>query len=505
MQFDIPFNNEDDENGIPDIPNMQGFLITPNGPVPINRNTLSNLFGGKSRIPCCTIFNGEFIIYSLNSNNDNLSHLLFECVKNPSHRKPSKHTLLDAYEYLNTTHFLNFMISQKYDKHIWVYEGINMQIQILNSEQESYSKLLIIIEPSECTDYILNYSVYDMHYETHCEQITAIAGIPIMAKIIKGKSFYTPISCFYISFALNSNSPINFENIHLSNFYDTVLGKFINEAANDFYSGCTESNGLREIGERLLRVNFDINYDKNIFNIRIICVPSIFINHYTKRAHKYLFTSKGHLISVNPVNDVEFNESHDLISFANKIFSNKHSQLITLDIVKQGFISEYCEDYYIYKAFDVLCTQERFLTNSNNRFINEPMYENQQRIFSKIAILHSKYPEVTSFWKPYEDVKISIDNCTMNILGFINFDTKLISGKKYSEILDSISNEISEIFEYRLEDFASQNIKVIVSYDTPEIFRVMIYQMIDDNKSTQSSNSNTKVKKKFKLFGGDRS
>ena len=77
--------------------------------------------------------------------------------------------------------------------------------------------------------------------------------------------------------------------------------------------------------------------------------------------------------------------------------------------------------------------------------------------------------------------------------------------KKYSEILQSISNEISEIFEYILEDFASQNIKVIVSYNTSEIFRVMIYQMIDDNKTTQSSNSNKKVKKKFKLFGGDRS
>lgn len=506
MQFDIPFNNEDEENENPSIPNMQGFMITPNGPVPINRNTLSSLFHGKRKSPCCTIFNGEYIIYSLNNDTESLSHLLFECVKNPDHRGPLKYSLLDAYDYLDTTHFLNFMISKKYDKHIWAYEGTTLQIQIMNSEKDAYSKLLIIIEPSDCSDYIINYSSNDMHYETQCEQITVIRGIPIMAKIIKGKSYYAPIITYHVSFALNSNSPINFQNIHISNFYSNILQKFIKEAIANFYSGSMCCDDIGDIGEHLVRVNFDINYDNNIFNIRIICTPSIYINPNTKKAHKYIFTSMGHLISVYPINDTEFNMTHDLIQFANNIFSSKSSQLVTLDIYKQGTIFEYCEEYHIYKSFDVLCTQERFLIRTNERFINDPKYNDNQRIFSNFAVLKSDYPEVINYWKPYDDiVNLSIIDYKfdMNILGFINFDTELICGKRYSDIFQSIANEIFEIFGYNIKDFESQNIKIIPCYETTEVYRVILYKINDTNKNIETTDSKKKSKTKFRLFGGE--
>lgn len=505
MEYDDSFEfdelDDGNQNNIPNIPNMQGFLITPKGPIPINNNTLLDLMNMPRNEPICTILNGEYVIYLVSKINDNVDRFLFECVQNSRYDKPFKYSLFDAYEYLNTTHFLNFLLSRKFGKNIWAYEGISLQMQIFDSKKESYSKIMIMVEPSDCADWVSKYSMNDMYSEKITKQINAISGIPIIATIIKSKSYYTPLMTFDINFGLNTKSDVNFDSIHLSNFYNIFIKEFIEDAKSTFYFGYKHLDHIRDLGERLIRVNFDISCSNKIMNIRLICTPSVYINNISKKLHNYSFTSSGHLISTSPINDDTIENGQELMPFANNICSSKHSQLITLTIYNRGAVSQYCEDYVLFESLDILCTQERLLFNANDKFAKTKNYE-KNRIFSSIYTIPSKHDGVANFWKVLDSINITLEEFHMEILGFINFNTPMIIGMKYSEMIPNIYDEIQEIYDIDVSDFANDNIKVMTCYETVDICRVMIYTL---NKSNTPDKYSKKNKKKFRLFGGEKS
>ena len=211
--FPSDFENDEEENEgkeYPKFSGMQPFLMTPNGLIPIPNNiSFDKLLHHKKIEPICSIFNGEYSIYLLSYLENDSNRILLECKKNIEYKGNSNISLFDVYNYLNTTHFLNFLIAKKFKKCIWAYEGADIQIQIMTSDKESYSRLIIMIEPSECANWMIEYATNDIYYTTYTSMNSTIPGIPIMVKVIKGKSYYEPIISYDITLGFSMNSFIS--------------------------------------------------------------------------------------------------------------------------------------------------------------------------------------------------------------------------------------------------------------------------------------------------------
>lgn len=202
----------------------------------------------------CSISNGEYeinLIDILRFNDADACQLLIECVKSRFVRVP-KVSILDIYEYLDQTHFLSFVLA-RYGFTTWIYEKINKQVHITNS-----SKIVILVETSRIDLNILE----EMHLANSQESITmidsSIPNTPIIVNKFRAKSYYNPILRYDLSFGINSQD-IDFNNMNMVKFYDTIFHKYIEEAIETFYPGYENSNGYAINGEKLIRVQF--NFD----------------------------------------------------------------------------------------------------------------------------------------------------------------------------------------------------------------------------------------------------
>lgn len=507
MDFKLPIDNEEEGNENEEMfPIMQGFFLSPRGPIRFNNEELHRILSTKTNEPICTLFNGEYALYLLNKIDGDIERLLFECVKNPSCNSNPKHDLYDVYNYFNTSHFLNFLIAKHFGMNAWAYEGINLQMQIVNSDKGSYSKLMIMIETSECDKFILDYASADLCRESFSEYINEIPGVPISARIIKSKSYYVPVISYGITLGFNSKSSITFDNINLQNFYNRILAKYIGEAINTFYCGYSEVaiNSLMALGEKLIRIKFDVVYNGRLIDINFVCTPAVYVNKSTGLAHKYDFSPLGHLISVKPLDDISGITGQELLDFNHMICSTKHSQLLTMGTHKIGVINHFCEDYHVIESSDILCTQHRLLLHDDRRFPS-----GEDCVFSMIDKKISNFSEVNSFWKPIENIKVTdTANANLIVIGFINFITDKIAGKTLIDILTKINDDLVKIFNIHSNDILSGHIHVMTCYDSIEECRIMIYQLIENKKSESNHQDYTvpvkQAKKKLRIFGGDK-
>ena len=494
------FNNDDDndENQEMPFPQMQSFLITPKGPIPIPANiSLEKLSKNINHGPCCSIFNGEYLIYLIDQVNE-FGKILLECKRNPEY-SGNKYSLFDVYQYFSKTHFLNFMLSKIFNKGIWAYEGADIQIQILHSKKDACGKMIILIQPSECPQWVFEYGSSDVHYTSYTNITSQIPSVPLISKVIKGKSYYAPVISYDVTLGFTMNTKIDFDHINLSAFYNIIIGEYINDALSTFYPGHKQNLDLVEIGEKLIRVNFKIEHVNRLMNLKIICSPAVYGSIDTNLSYKYSFIPDGHLISVNPINDRNINFGKELMAFSNKQCSSPVSQVISISTENFGIISHYCEDYYLIESFDVLFIPNRLVgSNGYSRF---PELEDcPDRIFSNIDIIPSKHKEVIDYWKPKDDINIYNGTLNMKIYGFVNFIPKEILGKSYNELFEMISGELSKIIRYNRNE-----VNFINCYESFGICRVLIYSTSKNDTNTDNTLPDTtkNTNKKFKWFGGD--
>ena len=281
------------------------------------------------------------------------------------------------------------------------------------------------------------------------------------------------------------------------------MAKYIGEAINTFYCGYDDLDSLKTLGEKLIRVKFDILYRGRLMDINFVCTPAIYMNKSTGFAHKYDLSPLGHLISVKPIDDIAGITGQELIHFNHMICSTKHSQILTMGTQQMGIINHFCEEYYVVDSSDILCTQQRLLLHSDRRF---PSSENC--VFSMIQKILSDHPEVDSFWKPVKNIKATdIDNHSILIIGFINFNVDKIVGMTLREIMTEIDDELVDLFNVHSNEIFNSNINSMICYESTEECRVLLYQLPESKKVVENQDSVAPIKptkKKFRLFGGDK-
>ena len=233
----------------------------------------------------------------------------------------------------------------------------------------------------------------------------------------------------------------------------------------------------------------------------MLCAPAIYISS-NGELFKYNYMNCGHIISCDSVNDSVINGGQEILAFLNSISSSEVSQLVTISTKDVGIITQYCEEYCLIKSYDIICTLNRFITSPDKFMKSE---KDCNRIYTKIAELHSDDDMIYSYWRPIEYIDIKSATFRTIIHGFVNCNRdKLSSSLIPSEIYHMISTEMIKIFNLKKNDIDNKLIKVAKCYENEKICRFIIYRNIENEIHEDIiTPKEDKPKKKFKLFGGD--
>ena len=492
-EYPISDENEEEENNqfpfnLP--PFMKAFLLGPDGPKPVN---LENILKSKSKRNeyqyLTTILNNEYELLLIEKikTSDGNTRLLLECIDNPNYTGDKKWAIIDAYNYLNVTHIINFVVSWLLGIPVWSHEAIDIQMQVVDSTTRTYSKIIILVDSCNIPSYsgILESSAVDSVITRSTDMIIDIPDAPIMTQCIRAVSYYNPVIIYDISFAFNDSSNITFEDLHIANFYGVIMTRYLSDACSIFYP--LQSINEDDIGEKLIRTQFDIEWSKKLCNIKMVCVPAVYYNPSNKKYYGYCY-EKINLHSfgtkpLNEVNSIKTIESNftDMAEFINSACSSDLTQVVVDNIIPRGIVSNYCEEYKLIQTDHILFTLNRHITNSEYKGI----------IINCDSLLSNN-----DIAKDYWILSEKIDICDSQILGFVNLYCEKVGCKNYDEILRCIASDLYMIFNISLQDIESDKVVCNLCYMTKNIARLMI------TKSYPKSSN--KSSKKRGWFGGSK-
>lgn len=502
MNFGIPPEEyEDDDfqkNEMPKgFPFMQAFKLTPKGPEPIELDYTLRMMNQK-KLPICGLYDKEYVIYLINQIEiGNNLKILLECVPNPKFKGTRKVSMIDVYEYLDKTHFINLLIAKNFDQCIWYHEAIDIQMQILDSnDNESYSKILILVETNNCPESMLDTLAHDIYTNKSTSMNTSIPKIPIMSRVIKMNSYYAPVVCYNITFGFNMNSNVDFDDLSLSVLYDFILKEYIDDAIGYFYPEYHSNAQLDEFGDKLIRIQFSVKYDARLISIEMICSPAVF-KMDSRTFVKYEYNNDNHAIGLTKLiteNESDSLPSNNFVNFINSICSSEDTQVISLSTTAHGIISNIGEKYYIASASNAIFTPQR-LIREKERFNKNDTKELENRIFTNLFEIPSGHEEVLNYWKSEKSILVN----NLIIYGFINFNRPKCIMKTFADMYNILQKELYDIFGITKNDLSHNYVNTVICYDTDNICRIMLCTTKDSKEDKASSTAN---KKKFKLFGG---
>ena len=488
-------------------PFMKGFMLGPNMmafPIKMPRGK-----SNESR-PICSIYNGKFLIcLSENMEFEDYSKLLLECRYNPDYKGPENSvTLFDAYEYLQNTHFLGFVVSKVFHREIWWTETIDMQLQLVDGKNSSYAKIMIMIETNRCPEVLFELTSSDRDQSKYIGLNNSIGGIPLMEKVLISKSMHSPVVIYDISLGFNDHSKVNFNNIHLGNLYDLVISKYIEDAVDIFYPKRKYIDQINErnLNEKLIRVTFEVVTENNLMSIKLICTPAVYFSEGSEDLYKYHFAGNDrHLISLEPINQrLPLSNADDFCSFLDSVSSSNSSQIMTLYTADLGDVHKGYEAFNASKSHDVIITPHRAISNIDRFKVDKDINCGKKRYFPQFEIKSSDYDAIINYWCPMEDVIISVvpDNShRIKIRGFINFDSNKLGDKTFHDVYQIIQHEFNHRFSLTRDDYEYEKFNCACCYRSKNIVRLVLTSNVDS-----SINEDRAIpipqKKKFKMFGG---
>jgi hypothetical protein len=489
LEFDFDNYDEDDESeNMPNRPKFPGFFLF--GPRGLFQN--SQIIPNISNRLLGTLFGKEYGLYLTDMiKNETNNIFLLECSKISASKSKLSVSLFDVYEYLNKSHYINFILSKEFDVSFWAYEGINISIHIADTDNNKYSKILIIAQTSNIPEYLFS-NIIDSIDEKKVEIDSTLFEYPMMVHTIKSKSYYKPIITYDISLGFNLSQNVDFNVINLSILYDAIILKYINDAISTFYIGVSKDD-IDKYGEKMLRLAFRIdNADTNkLLNIKMICMPSLYYSKNFDIMNKFICANNDIcLLSYNPLNE-NCDRFSNLATFINKTSSSTVTQVLLTLSEHQGIVTEFCDEYYMINYKYMIFTLNRAFLGFNSKD-----QQDETKIFSNIKEIPSDSEYVYSYWKPSS--KIIIDK-SMLIYGFININTNNLFDKlTFGDIYDYIKNELNDIFGITSDDYNSGNLKTTMCYENMHISRILLFKFIGG--SNLKDNKQDTRNKKFKFW-----
>ena len=492
-------DNENDNYG--NFPfNIPGLFILGKGSPNSNNQKISSIFKNINLL--CTIFNDEYGIFLIDKiDKDDNSKYLLECTKMPNSHKESKYDLFSVYEYLESSYFINFLIAKTFNKSVWAYEGINTKIEIVNNDDEKYSKIIIFVETSSIPSYIYEDILLDSLKENNTYIDSTIPNSPLMIKVTKSKSYYRPIIVYDVTFGFNKKSKVNFNNIDSMNFYDCFISsKYINDAILSFYIGIPIKI-FNEYKEKLLRVQYIVEYSERLMKVKIICTPTLYYSG-SNVISKYLFINDElHMFGCQRLDDSTENIDTKEVSFINNISSSDVSQLIVLSTFRKGIVNEFCEEYSSLICDSLIFTLNREII----RFNKMKEYSNPPKIFTNLLSNESAFNYVDNYWVPSQPILIdtssseNTSNITkMRIYGFINFNRDELSpDDKFEDVYNDLQYELRNILGITKSDYNHNDFGTVLCYENMNTSRIMLFKFITDEEPKTKNAPNKSAKSKL--------
>ena len=412
---------------------------------PISRKTNKKII--------CTILQDEYNIYLIDSINEDgqAGQLLLECEASYS-KSEFKFSIYDAYEYLQNTHFLSFLLAIG-GFPTWNPELINIQVHVTNTD-----KIVIMVETSEIDPTLLKNLQFSSEQRINKTIVTDIPYTPLIITEFRVKGYYSPILVHEISFGINGNV-MNFNVMKMETFYNEIIRQYINDAIDTFYPDYREyqKDQFKFPHEKVIRIQFAIEMNSKLAKISIICSPLMYQGDL-----EYVYSANGsHLISSNYKTGLP-NPKYSVLDFISDISSSDVSQTFVISANNRGGI------YHNGKSFDLIDC-DMFLCTLDRAF---PI--NEIRGSADFREVLSDHPAVLSYWKPFEPILIDKAK-TIKLYGFINIDPSNYSSQLFSEI----GIEMNEVFGISKKEILKKHLKVKNCYQTNNIYRVGIYEVLN--------------------------
>ena len=446
-----------------------------------------------------SILNNGFNIFITDIvNHGNTATISLEC--RPTEN--AMNTLYDAYDYLESTHYLNYLISKRIGGSLF-YDEIDMRIEISEIPHLVSSKIIIIAKCDEVPHLAQNINIIHFDQRKFVDMLSAIPGCPIMARVTRSKSYYLPVLTYDITFSLNADSLLDFAHINENLFYDVLLTKYIEDAASEFYPEWRTDKNLSEFDKRLLRIHFGVEYSSKIIRITMMCCPAVFVAG-DNILHKYLCIDTSiHTCSVDKIDSVSDPEDipvSKFLKFIQNVSSSSCTQLLPINVKYRGIVP-YCadENYHTHLCTSVLCTLYRLVASSEN--------DGFSQVIPNFREVPSNLSYIKNYWVTDSPNMIEcVDGIGMLLYGFVNLIPQY-AGINIKLFYDALDRELRKILPNDViipKNLDDSSIIVEECYQSDEVCRYVIYEVIRTSNSTKAKNESgiNNKKKRFRLFGG---
>lgn len=510
-EFESDFSDEDfvNEKGIPVIPHA--FMMTPEGPTPMSVHKLIDQLSKMQTTLVCELFDGQYLVHILGKFNirgaEETDHkILLECKENPSYKGERTVNIFEVYEYLDTTNFLNFMISKVFKLTVFGHEGITLQMQISPTKTGTDAKIMIMIDTMVCSDWVYDaLNSGDLYSTTNTGIITDIPNNPIMLKYTKTKSLYRPILHYDFAFGANNSGDVDFDIINIQKFYDFILKEYIEDAIKTFYPSYQDIPPYNIIKENLIRIEFICQSSGKLFHLRMLCTPAVIdtdIAGMTTRVespHRYRYAINQYMVSCESIPNCKLETNTTIptfpipIPFIDRVSSSPVSQLVTYANVKRGIINDRGMEFEVISPIGILFALNRVLIDSSGL---EGLKDIMRKTY-QVYDLPSKITYVESYWKPFDsNILVNLDLTggikLRKYYGFINVNKQNSSALNFDDLYVMIDDELNDIFKITKEQYQSGEVRAIPCYENDTIRRYVLIGTYTPPKPT---------KKRRKLFG----
>ena len=493
MSQDYPISdeNEEEESGqVPfNLPNfMKAFLLGPDGnPTPISMNDLLSRTVEKNTVkPLTSFLHNEYELVFIDKikTSDNSTRLLLECIENRNCSFSKKYTIMDAYEYLSNSHLINFAVSWFLGIPVWSHEAIDLQLQVNAMDKNSYSKIVILVDSCNVSNLnnMLETSAVDAVITRFTDMLTDIPATPIISQCIRAVSYYNPLIIYDITMAFNDSSKLKFENINIGMLYSVILSRYISDAADIFYP--MTPLDIDSIGEKIMRIQFDIEWTGRLCNIKMLCMPSVCYFRSTDQYYRYCYENINlHSVSTKCLTEGSTNVGVnkniiELVEFINSINSSDLTQVLITDIEPRGIVTNYCEDYKLINTANILFTVNRHITNIN---------------YNGRIVICDALSSTCDCAKDYWVASKPVEFLGKQLLGFINLDVEKVCNMKFIDVFKKLNDDTKRYFGISATDIDNNRVTFSICYSTSKTCRLMI--------AKNSSKGNSKQSKK-RIFGG---
>ena len=473
------------------------FVVSPGGvtnqlsPTQIP-NFLSHLFDqiGLSYDKKVPILNYEYLIEPISEIEGSV--LFLECYRNKN-SKTSNYTLLDAYDYLRTSQFLNFYLSLKFGATCANMNMIDIKVHL--DRVTNVEKILILYEVHEMkyldiTD--LNLTTYECTTDFSVKSIDARTSVFTNAYLYKSNS--SPITFFKILFTTPNNNNLNFSSFNIAMFYDLIIKEYVNKMMQIFYPDKAYNVNHARASSQSLGINFYIAGNDKILEVLMIGVPKLF----QFQDNKYLFDNLNNSIILSPMLSEQRVDYSDidveaLASFMNRISSTANSQVITCDYNFMGYAT------HLGKRSITISKKQMYFSNST-LYLDTISPESKVHVVEEVK---SNNNVVCNYWKLPEKIlfKQAGGKTTVKYHGFINCCMRNAT-MTYSELILLIYDELNDIFKINAANLLNKK-KLIVSecFRNDSIVRLLIGEIISTKETENMDSEDRKpIHKKFKFF-----